>query len=182
MFDAAVETAVGAATAIRLGPALSRGSQMGPLVSARQRERVLRYIDTARDAGASVLCGGEAVGDASFHVSPTVTVKVTPDMPIAREEVFGPVISVHRYDDLDEVVGLANDSDYGLAASIWTNDLSAMHRLASRLKAGVVWGNCHGGLDLSMPFGGFKQSGLGREGGAEGILAYLETKSVMIQL
>jgi phenylacetaldehyde dehydrogenase len=103
-------------------------------------------------------------------------------MPIAREEVFGPVISIHRYDDLDEVVGLANDSAYGLAASIWTNDLTAMHRLASRLKAGVVWGNCHGGLDHSMPFGGFEQSGLGREGGAEGVLAYLETKSVMIQL
>lgn len=181
-FDVVVDKVVEAAQAIRLGPALSRGSQMGPLVSAIQRERVLRYVDSAREAGASILCGGEAVGEASFHVSPTVTAEVTPDMPIAREEIFGPVISVHRYDDLDEVVGLANDSDYGLAASIWTNDLSAMHGLASRLKAGVVWGNCHGGLDLSMPFGGFKQSGLGREGGAEGILAYLETKSVMIQL
>lgn len=181
-FDDAVGKAVEAAKEIRLGPSLSRGSQMGPLVSTRQRERVLQYIDRARAAGASVLCGGEAVGEASFHVSPTVTVEVTPDMPIAREEVFGPVVSVYRYDDLDEVVGLANDSDYGLAASIWTNDLSAMHRFAARLKAGVIWGNCHGGLDLSMPFGGFKQSGLGREGGEEGVSTYLETKSVMIQL
>ncbi len=103
-------------------------------------------------------------------------------MEIGREEVFGPVISLYRYDDLEEVVALANDSDYGLAASIWTNDLAAMHRLASRLSSGVVWGNCHGGLDVSMPFGGFKQSGLGREGGSDGIHAYLETKSVMIQL
>lgn len=122
------------------------------------------------------------MGDTSFHVSPTVAVEVAADTPILREEVFGPVITVHSYDDLDEAVGLANDTHYGLAASVWTNDLSAMHKLASRLSAGVVWGNCHGGLDLSLPFGGFTQSGLGREGGAEGIAAYLETKSVMIQL
>lgn len=181
-FDVAVEQAVTTAGAIRMGPALSRKSQMGPLVSVTQRDRVLRYVEGARASGAGVLCGGEPVGETSFHVSPAVTVDVTSDMPIAREEVFGPVISIYRYDDLDEVVGLANDSDYGLAASIWTNDLSAMHRLASRLKAGVVWGNCHGGLDLSMPFGGYGRSGLGREGGSEGIHAYLETKSVMIQL
>ena len=103
-------------------------------------------------------------------------------MSVVREEIFGPVLVAQRYDDLDEVAKAANDTCYGLGASIWTRDLSSMHRLAAKIKAGIVWGNCHSVIDPALPFGGFKQSGLGREQGREGVEAYTELKTVVIAL
>jgi phenylacetaldehyde dehydrogenase len=109
-------------------------------------------------------------------------VDVDPDMSVVREEIFGPVVVAQRFDDLDEVARQANDTSYGLAASVWTRDLSAMHHMCAKLKAGTVWGNCHGVIDPALPFGGFKESGLGREQGREGVEAYTEQKSVIIAL
>jgi phenylacetaldehyde dehydrogenase len=109
-------------------------------------------------------------------------VDVNPSMSVVREEIFGPVVVVQRFDDVESAIAQANDTDYGLAASVWTKDLSVMHKVAARLKAGTVWGNCHLITDYALPFGGFKQSGTGRENGQMGIDAYTETKTVMIAL
>jgi len=182
IFDHVVEGVAGLAERRRLGPSLVEGSEMGPLVSSRQQERVMTYIEGARQQGASIATGGNAAGDLGFYVEPTVLVDVKPDMTVMREEVFGPVLCATRFDDLDDVVRHANDTDYGLGASIWTRDLATMHGVAARIKAGLVWGNCHSVTDPSIPAGGFKQSGIGREHGLEGLLNYTQTKSVLIAL
>lgn len=182
VFDALVEGVAAAADTIHLGPSLAPTTKMGPLVSAEQRERVMGYIDSARADGASIVTGGEAPESRGYYVKPTVIADVSPQMKVMREEIFGPVVCVTRFDDLDEVVTLANDTSYGLAASVWTRDISVMHRLAARIRAGTVWGNCHSMFDASLPFGGFKQSGVGREQGPDGVLNYLETKTVIVAL
>jgi phenylacetaldehyde dehydrogenase len=183
VFDRLLEGLAEQAGHWRLGSALAEGTQMGPLVSSEQQARVAAYIETGRQAGASVVTGGNAAGAGEgYFVQPTVLADVSPDMTVVREEIFGPVVVAQRFDDLDQVIAAANDTDFGLAASIWTKDVSTMHRLAARLKAGIVWGNCHGLLDPALPFGGFKQSGLGREGGRSGVEAYTEEKTVMIRL
>ncbi|HEY6451460.1 MAG TPA: aldehyde dehydrogenase family protein [Steroidobacteraceae bacterium] len=178
IFDAVVEGLSGAANAIRLGPGLEQATEMGPLVSKEQQERVLGYIESGRKEGAAIVAGGEAVSHPGYYVKPTVLVNVKPQMKIVREEIFGPVVVAQRFDDLDEVVKAANDSPYGLSASIWTNNLSAAHRLIPRIKAGTVWVNCHNLLDPNMPFGGFKSSGIGREHGRAVLELYTELKSV----
>ena len=155
---------------------------MGPLVSTEQRDRVMGYIDQGRKAGASVLTGGDAPGGDGYFVNPTILVDVDPDMSVVREEIFGPVLTAQRYDDLDAVAKAANDTPYGLSASVWTRDISAMHRLAAKIKSGMVWGNVPTAPDVSMPFGGYKQSGFGRENGSFGIDAYTELKTVSILL
>jgi len=156
---------------------------MGPLVSKEQHERVLGYIEAGKRDGASVLMGGDVPSnDGGYYVSPTILTDVNPQMSVVREEIFGPVVVAQRFEDLDEVAKEANDSVYGLAAGIWTKDVSAMHRLASKLKAGTVWGNCHAMIDAALPFGGYKESGIGHEQGRLGIEAYLETKSVIMKL
>jgi phenylacetaldehyde dehydrogenase len=155
---------------------------MGPLVSDEQQRRVMDYIDQGKKAGASVLTGGDAPGSEGYYVNPTVLVDVHPDMSVVREEIFGPVLVAQRYDDLDEVAKAANDTLYGLGASIWTKDLSNMHRLAAKIKSGTVWGNCHSMIDPALPFGGYKQSGLGREQARQGVEAYTELKTVIIAL
>src|ERR1700689_2127172 len=167
-----------AADGIRLGPGLDQATQMGPLVSKEQQERVLGYIESGRKQGASVLAGGEAPSHPGYFVKPTVLVDVRPEMRVVREEIFGPVLVAQRFDELDDVVKAANDSPYGLGASLWTNNLSAAQRLIPRIKAGTVWVNCHNMVDPNMPFGGFKQSGFGREHGRVAMDMYTELKSV----
>jgi phenylacetaldehyde dehydrogenase len=178
IFDKVVEGLSGAASAIRLGPGLEQSTEMGPLVSKEQQERVLGYIESGKKEGASVAAGGEALSHPGYFVKPTVLVDVKPTMRVVREEIFGPVVVAQRFDELDEVVRAANDSPYGLGASIWTNNLSTAHRLIPRIKAGTVWVNCHNMVDASMPFGGFKSSGIGREHGRAAIELYTESKSV----
>jgi phenylacetaldehyde dehydrogenase len=180
IFDPVIEGLSGAANAIRLGPGLEQATEMGPLVSKEQQERVLNYIESGRKEGASIAAGGDAVAHPGYYVKPTVLVSVKPQMKVVREEIFGPVVVAQRFDDLDEVVRAANDSPYGLGASIWTNNLSAAHRLIPRIKAGTVWVNCHNMLDPNMPFGGFKSSGIGREHGRAVMDLYTELKSVCI--
>ena len=161
---------------------LDPAGHMGPVVSQDQFERVMAYIDDGKKAGASVTIGGGSLGSEGYYIEPTVLVDVKPQMRVVQEEIFGPVVVAQRFDDLDEVARQANDSAFGLGASIWTKDLSAMHRLAAKIKAGTVWGNCHSVIDPAMPFGGYKQSGLGREHGRPGVEAYTELKSVIVQL
>ena len=182
LFDRVVEQVGGAASAIRLGPGLDPGTEMGPLVSREQQQRVLDYIESGRAAGASIVAGGDRPEHGGYYVKPTVLANVKPDMKVVQEEIFGPVVVAQRFDDLDEIAALANDTQYGLSASIWSNDLTAVHRLVPKIKAGTVWVNCHGPVDANMPFGGFKQSGVGREHGRVGIEMYTEVKSVCIAL
>nr|WP_098108059.1 aldehyde dehydrogenase family protein [Novosphingobium sp. PC22D] len=178
IYDKVVEGLAAYAQGIALGHGLNPETQMGPLVSARQAERVEGFIAAARSEGASILTGGERLGPAGTFVSPTVVAGVKPEMEIVREEVFGPVLAVQKFEDVDEVVAAANDSVYGLAASVWTESLSSGHRLSSRIRAGTVWINCHSMYDASLPIGGMKQSGYGRDSGREALDNYLETKTV----
>lgn len=182
IFDALVEGVAGAAAHWVPRPSLDPDSMMGPLVSDEQYSRVMGYIEDGRKAGASIVAGGDAPVADGYYVNPTVMVDVNPNMKIVREEIFGPVVVAQRFDDIDEVAKMANDTCFGLGAGVWTRDLSAMHKLAAKIRSGTVWGNCHGVIDPALPFGGFKQSGLGREQARQGVEAYTELKSVIIQL
>jgi phenylacetaldehyde dehydrogenase len=178
IYDQVVEGLAGYAGGLSLGHGLDPATQMGPLVNARQAERVSGFISAARDEGAAIVAGGERLGPAGTFISPTVVADVRPGMEIVREEVFGPVLAVQKFEDADEVVAMANDSIYGLAASVWTESLSSAHRLSSRIRAGTVWINCHSMYDPSLPIGGVKQSGYGRDSGREALENYLETKTI----
>ncbi len=168
------------ANSLRLGPGLEADTDMGPLVSHRQRKRVAGYVQAGVDAGAQLVCGGNADLPRGHFFRPTVLARAPETSSVVQEEIFGPVVVALPYDDIDEVVGRANGTPFGLAASVWSNDLSRVHRLVPRIKAGTIWVNCHNLLDNAMPFGGFKQSGLGREMGRAVFDHYTETKSVMI--
>ena len=181
-FDKVVAGIADVACKLKIGPGLDPTTELGPLVSREQMDRVCSYIEIGRQEGAEIITGGDRAGDKGFFVQPTVLVGVSQAMRVVQEEIFGPVVVVMPYDDLDQVAAWANDTPYGLGASIWSNDLSRVHRLIPKIRAGTVWVNCHSVLDPAVPFGGFKQSGLGREMGKAVLESYLETKSVVIAL
>ena len=182
IFDQVIDGVAEASTFWAPRPSLDPTGHSGPLVSKEQFDRVMGYIEAGKRDGASVAVGGDAPTANGYYVNPTVLVNVNPQMSVVREEIFGPVVVAQRFEDLDEVAKMANDTCFGLGAGVWTKDISAMHRLASRIKSGTVWGNCHATIDAALPFGGYKESGIGREQGRSGIEAYLETKTVIIQL
>lgn len=183
VFDKVVEGMAETSAAWMPRPSLDPDAQMGPLVSAEQYERVLGYIDAGKRDGASVLLGGDVPeSDGGYYVNPTILTDVNPQMSVVREEIFGPVVVAQRFEDLDDVVREANDTQYGLGAGVWTKDVSAAHRIAGKLQAGTVWVNCHAMIDTAIPFGGYKESGIGHEQGRLGLEAYLETKSVIMKL
>ena len=182
IFDQVIEGVAATAPFWAPRPSLDPQAHAGPLVSKEQFDRVMGYIEAGKRDGASVAMGGDAPSADGYYVNPTVLVDVNPQMSVVREEIFGPVVVAQRFDDLDEVAKAANDTCFGLGAGVWTKDVATMHKLAGKIKSGTVWGNCHGVIDAALPCGGYKESGVGREQGRQGVEAYLETKSVIIQL
>lgn len=173
------------AAALRIGDGINPETEIGPLISQRQLEKVAGYMSSGQAEGARLIVGGERLRDGQFldgnFVTPTVFADVTDSMTIAREEIFGPVIAAMPFDTMEEVVRRANDTPYGLAAGVFTRDLSTAHRLSASLKAGSVWINTYHAIDPAVPFGGYKMSGYGREGGIEHLHEYLNTKGVFIR-
>ena len=182
--DDFVSSLIESTASMKLGDPLEDDTQMGPVVSQEQLERVTGYIEIGRSEGAEVATGGERateLGDGYF-VQPTIFTGVRNDMRIAQEEIFGPVAAVIEVADVDEAIAVANDTIYGLAAAVWTNDITKAHRVARGIKAGTVWVNTAGNLDASVSFGGYKQSGFGRELGFHSMDTYTQTKSVWVNL
>jgi phenylacetaldehyde dehydrogenase len=177
-FDEVVDGVAEIAKSIKLGSGMEAGTQMGPLVSDEQLRRVTGYVESGMAEGATALSGGGRHGDRGYFVEPTVLTNTRPDMKVVREEIFGPVVVAAPFSDLDEVAAVANDSPFGLGAGIWTKDISKAHALAKKIKAGSVWINCYNVFDAALPFGGYKQSGWGREMGHEVLEAYTEVKAV----
>ncbi len=184
--DRFVEAMLAKVPRIKLSHGLDEGCKMGPLISGPHRDKVLSYINIGIEEGARLVCGGKPPADPAlskgFFVEPTIFVDVTPKMRIAREEIFGPVLSVIPFDSEEEAIAIANDSEYGLAAAVWTKNVTRAHRVVRELRAGVTWVNTYHPTYNEMPWGGYKQSGIGRELGLYGIEGYLETKQVNIHL
>jgi phenylacetaldehyde dehydrogenase len=181
-FDEVVDGVAQIAKSIKMGPGMEPGTQMGPLVSDEQFRRVTGFLESGKADGATALAGGGRHGDRGYFIEPTVLTNTRPDMKVVREEIFGPVLVAAPFADLDEIAAVANDTEYGLGAGIWTTDISKAHALAGKLRAGTVWINCYNVFDAALPFGGYKQSGWGREMGHEVLSNYTEVKAVTIQL
>ncbi len=182
IYDQVIETLSTIARSIKVGDGREPDTVMGPLVSAEQLARVSGFVDGGLADGATASAGGARIEGGGYFYQPTVLTSTRPDMAVVQEEIFGPVVVANRFESLEEVVAAANDSIYGLSAGIWTKDISKAHRVAKRVQAGTVWINCFNVLDASLPFGGYKQSGWGREFGHEVLSAYTQTKSVVAMI
>jgi len=178
IFDKVVDGISQAASKIRVRPGLDPESDLGPLVSEEQLNRVCGYLESGIKEGAKATTGGSREGDKGYFVKPTVLVNTNDNMKVVKEEIFGPVVTATPFSDMNEIVSRANDTVYGLAAGVWTRDVKKAHAVASKLKAGTVWINCYNVFDAALPFGGYKQSGWGREMGHEVLKNYTEVKSV----
>jgi len=180
IFDRVMTGLADEAAKLKIGPGLDPDTRIGPLVSDEQFRRVSSYLDSGRQQGAEIVTGGGRHGNAGYFIEPTILTRTSPEMKVVREEIFGPVVCAMPYtdDDLDRIARDGNATEYGLAASIWTRDLGIAHKLARKLRAGSVWINAHNFNDVALPFGGYKQSGWGREMGYEAIELYTETKAV----
>jgi aldehyde dehydrogenase (NAD+) len=169
---------------LKIGDALDYETDFGPVISAKQRDNVLSYIEKGKKEGARLLCGGRIPSGAEyskgFFIEPTIFTDVKSDMTIAREEIFGPVLSVIKFSTEEEAIKIANDTPYGLASCVWSKNLTKANNVAGQLRAGTVWINTYGGFYNEAPYGGYKQSGFGRELGLEGLLEYTQTKHVCI--
>lgn len=182
VYEQVLEGIVQQADAIKMGNGLDPDTEMGPLVSRQQYERVCGFIESGEGQGAKKVTGGKLDGEPGYFVRPTVFTNADPDMQIVKEEIFGPVVSVFPFKSEKDLIAAANDTSYGLAAGIWTENVSKAHRVSSAIKAGTTWINCYNVFDAALPFGGYKESGWGREMGREVLANYTETKSVCIQI
>lgn len=181
-YDEFVEKSVARAKKRKVGDPFDPTSEQGPQVDDVQFEKVMSYIVAGKTEGASLVAGGNRVGNRGFFIEPTVFADVKDDMKIAKEEIFGPVMSIMKFKDVEEVVERSNRTEYGLAAAVWTRDISKAHAIANSVRAGTVWVNCYDVFDAAAPFGGFKQSGIGRELGEYGLQQYTEVKTVTVKL
>jgi phenylacetaldehyde dehydrogenase len=182
LFDSVVEGVAAQAKKINVSAGFDPNCEMGPLVSDEQLNRVLGFLQSGEKEGARAVVGGKRHGDTGYFVEPTVLVNTKPGMKVVDEEIFGPVVCAQPFEDIEEVEAQANNTAYGLAGAVWTKDMSKAHRLARAMKAGTVWVNCYNIFDAALPFGGYKQSGWGREMGREVLEHYTETKSVVIKV
>jgi aldehyde dehydrogenase (NAD+) len=186
IYDEFVQRIADFGKSIKVGDGLDPATQMGPIVCRSQFDKVLGYLEAGHKEGARALAGGRRLTgndyDSGFFVPPTVFADVRDEMTIAREEIFGPVLSALPFDDIDDVVRRANDTPFGLGSGVWTRDVSKVHRVAAAVRAGTVWANCYQAMDPAVPFGGYKMSGYGRESGTEHIDEYLNTKAVFVKI
>lgn len=182
ILDKVIEGIAAVGASLKIAPGMDEESQLGPLISQRQFDRVTGYLNTGIEEGAEIASGGKRVGDEGFFLEPTIINRTDNSMRVVREEIFGPVLVTQSFKDEEEAIALANDSDYGLAGAIWTQDISRAHKMAKRLRAGIIGVNTAMGADWDVPLGGYKQSGVGRENGKDGLELYLQTKSVFTSL
>ncbi len=181
-YDQFVEKSAARAKRRTVGDPFDPKTEQGPQVDQPQFDKIMSYIESGKREGARLVCGGERVGTRGYFVAPTVFSEVEDGMKIAEEEIFGPVLSIIKFKNLDEVIERANRSMYGLAAAVWTKDINKAHAIANNVRAGTVWVNCYDVFDAAAPFGGFKQSGMGRELGEYGLQQYTELKTVTVKL